>query len=125
MKQPIHHIINSSRTNAFEAIKQCIENGGDADWRTKEDSHSGISQKGDNALITLALRAKKFQNQGIDIAQLLLINGADVNAKTDDSSALSIAIFYRHYNLAKFFIDNGAIVRSGLCSNYNKHCWNS
>ncbi len=61
------------------------------------------------------------QNGDINIIELLLIHGAEINAKNDKNhSALSLAIVNQHDDAVEFLLANGADPNNAMSNSVNE-----
>ena len=104
-KAPDISIQEAARTGNIEAVKQHLAAGTDVDWFDEPVGRLGQSFVIDK---TTALHYAVFGGQK-DVAEILIANGADVNAKNFQSkSPLDFAVKYKQPELADLLRKHGA-----------------
>ena len=104
-KAPDISIQEAARTGNIEAVKTHLAAGTDVDWFDEPVGRLGHSVVIDK---TTALHYAVFGGQK-DVAEILIANGADVNAKNFQSkSPLDFAVKYKQPELADLLRKHGA-----------------
>ena len=104
-KAPDISIQEAARTGNIEAVKQHLAAGTDVDWFDEPVGRLGHSVVIDK---TTALHYAVFGGQK-EVAEILIANGADVNAKNFQSkSPLDFAVKYKQTDIADLLRKHGA-----------------
>lgn len=94
-------IVSAARSGHLEVVKFLIDNGA---------SHKS------EALVESAI---DFNSNNIDIAKVLINNGADINYLNNGKTAIINASYNGDGDLVKFLVENGANVDPRVNNNYN------
>ena len=126
IKQDLENIIQAAIYGDLELLQTELEAGIDPDtryegmtalWWAIQEGHTeiiislldaGADIEDRDSIDNFSILDKAVGEQKLDIVQMLIERGVDVNGPTDNGSALHLAVAYDLYEIAQLLLANGA-----------------